>query len=464
MVKTVKIHRTVADAVSCRLSRRRFLQLSAAGIAALAAGPRLGRAAIKGGKVRLALVGCGGQGTSDMKNMLGGGAQLVALCDVDEHQIGSARGAAKEAGKGAKGYGDYRKLLEDADAFDAVIVATPDNWHAPIATACMKAGKHVFCEKPLAHSISEVRAMRNLYKASNVVTQMGNQGSASASVRRGVEVIKAGGIGQVRDVYIWLPEGAYAHGIQRPAAQPIPAGFNWDFWLGAAPVRPYHSGRVYHPWGWRSWYDFGSGQMGDWGCHALNMAFRGLDLTYPEKVELLSAGAGNKECTPKVNQLIFHFPARPGLDAVKVHWSDGAAKPGGEIVKDILAVHKDPDGCLIIGEKGKIFSDGHNLGALIKLDTDPHFTDINHHAGTKNIPQTLPRVGSHYDEFLEACKGKGKTYSNFETGGHLTEIALSGVVALRVGSSIEWDGPNMKVAGNDAADKFIHIPGRKEWS
>jgi predicted dehydrogenase len=458
------------SAARANLSRRNFLKLSVAVAgAATLRGPAILNAAPKSDKIRLALIGCGGQGKSDMGNMLGYGADLYALCDVDEKMIETARKHAGKAGPGAKAYGDYRKLLDDADKFDAVIVATPDHWHSRIATACMKAGKHVFCEKPLTHSLGEARALRELAKASKVVTQMGNQGSATASVRRSVEVIKAGALGQVHDVYVWLSAGGFPHGVKRPAgSDPIPATFNWDYWVGPSPSRPYKAG-VYHPWNWRGWYDFGSGQMGDWGCHAMNMAFRALDLTYAEKIELLSKDGGQENNAPS-NEVRHHFPARNGLDAVRLTWGDGGPRPSAEILKDVTARFtpkgkpaKTPDGCLIVGEKGIIYSDGHNFDAMIKLNDEPELKDITRHPATKDIPQTEGRVRSHYDEFMDACMGKGKTYSDFERGGHLTEIALAGVLAVRLNKGFDWDGENLKVKGDPDADKFIHTPARPEY-
>ena len=275
-------------------SRRGFLKVSTLALGATTLG---GPMILSGGepsstaansKVNVALIGCGGQGRGDMNGLLHNGANLAALCDVDPGMIEKARADALRNGgpatKGAKAYDDYRKLLQDAASFDAVLIGTPDHWHAPLCKAFMKAGKHVYCEKPLTHSVAEARELRELARNSKVVTQMGNQGSASASLRRCTEVIQAGALGQIRDIYAWGIGVGASEGTP-PGEDPIPQGFNWDFWIGPSAMRPYKKD-IYHPFRWRGWYDFGNGGLADFCCHAINLPMRALDLSYPEKLVL----------------------------------------------------------------------------------------------------------------------------------------------------------------------------------
>ena len=221
-----------------------------------------------------------------MRGLLSCGANLVALCDPDPAQIEKARADARTSGgaatKDAKAYEDYRKLLDDAASFDAVLIATPDHWHAPLCKAFMKIGKHVYCEKPLTHSVAEARELRELARGSKVVTQMGNQGSASASLRRCTEIIKAGALGQIREIYQW-GIGVTANEGSADGRRSRPAGFNWDLWVGPSAMRPFKKD-VYHPFRWRGWFDFGNGGLADFCCHAINLPMRALDLGYPERL------------------------------------------------------------------------------------------------------------------------------------------------------------------------------------
>ena len=438
------------------LTRRRFLKVSALAAGAMTlGGPQIIRAAGASGKLNVALVGCGGQGRSDMRGVMGCGENIIALCDPDEQQIAETRKLHKDLEK-AKAFTDYRKLLDEEKSLDAVIIGTPDHWHAPLCTAFMRAGKHVYCEKPLTHTIAEARALRALARASKVVTQLGNQGSASASVRRGTEVIKAGALGQVRDIYVWGAGGVAKEGAA-DGEDPVPAGLNWDLWCGPSALCAYKKD-VYHPQKWRGWYAFGNGGLADFGCHGMNLPLRALDLGYPTAVEV---PAKDVKGAPLVR---YHFAARKNLEPVTIHWL-GSTRPEGDLAKDLIAVYKEVPrtGCLIVGQKGSICTDIWNKGGLLKLTDEPRLTDITRHAATQSIPESVPRASNHQREWCSACKGEGKTYSDFEIGGLLTEITLSGVVALRVGRSIDWDGEKMQVKGNPEAAKFVKSDWRKKW-
>jgi predicted dehydrogenase len=422
-------------------------------------------------RLNLAVIGVGGQGRYDMRNYISCKENVVAICDVDDKQIAAAKKEGGDAVKNAKIYTDYRRLLEDAKSYDAVLIATPDHWHAALCTAFIKAGKNIYCEKPLTHTIAEARALRDLVKKNpTLATQMGNHGSAEPTLRRSVELIRAGVLGQVHDVYTWLDGGGFPHGQERPKTEdPVPPGFNWDFWCGPSPYRPFKNG-LYHPFAWRGWFDFGNGQLADFTCHIFNTAMRSLDLTYATKIEVAGTDLG-KECYGKTNQLKMHFPARQGanptrsLDPLTLHWQDGGPRPDDDILKDVIATYKKAPngGCLIVGEKGSIFANPWNAGAVIKLNDEEKFHGVQDHEATREIPVTLPRKVSHMQEWINACKGQGKAFSDFDFGGHLTEIGLTGVMALRIGHDIEWNADQLQAKDAPQAMHLVKTENRRAW-
>jgi predicted dehydrogenase len=414
-------------------------------------------------KIKLAVVGCGGQGRGVMRGMLSYKANLVALCDPDPAMIEKARADALKSGgegtKDAKAYEDYRRLLDDAARFDAVLIATPDHWHAPLCKAFMKAGKHVYCEKPLTHNVGEARELRELSRTCKVVTQMGNQGSASASLRRCTELIKAGALGQIREIYAW-GIGVTAKEGNAEGEDPVPQGFNWDLWVGPSAPRPFKKD-VYHPFRWRGWFDFGNGGLADFCCHAINLPMRSLDLGYPEKIVINIENGKQVKGKPAVE---FHFAARGRLAPVTLHWQ-GDGKPPADVIQPLVDVYKEktPTGLMIVGEKGRIYTSHWNTGGLILLNGEPRLKDVLHHEATKSIPETLPRTPGHSQEWLDACAGQGKPFSDFDTGGKLTEIGLAGVVGLRAGKSLEWNGEKMQATNAPDASRFVHPVYRTKW-
>jgi predicted dehydrogenase len=446
-------------------SRRSLLKSSALGVsAAVLGGPLVlrGSAATTdaNNKVNLAVVGCGGQGRSDMSELLSSGANLVALCDPDASQIEKARQTA--AGKGgaeAKGFEDYRKLLDNASSYDAVLIATPDHWHAPLCKAFMKAGKHVYCEKPLTHSVAEARELRELARSGKVVTQMGNQGSASTSLRRCIEIIQAGALGQIREIYEW-GIGCTAREGRAEGEDPIPAGFNWDLWVGPSAMGAFKND-VYHPATWRGWFDFGNGGLADFCCHSINLPVRALDLGYPERLVTNMDKSGWQ--APDKAAVEFHFPARGKLAPVKLYWQ-GNGMPPAAVLAPVADVHKEKDGgVLMVGEKGCIHSSHWNTDALIRLEGEPRLMDVLRHPATKDIPQRLPRSKGHGREWIDACRGEGRTFSDFDIGGKLTEIGLAAILAIRTGTSLDWDGEKMEAGNAPEADRFVHTEHRKKW-
>jgi hypothetical protein len=495
----MKSHR---KSLSGAVSRRRFLQTSALAAGAVTFGvPTLLRAANLNSKLNIAAIGAMGKGESDTDDC--SSENIVALCDVDSGRC--ARQLKKYSG--AKFYQDYRKLFDDmASGIDAVTVSTPDHMHAIIASLAMKHGKHVYCQKPLVQTIYEARYLRNLAQTSGLVTQMGNQGSSADGLRRAVECIQAGIIGQVHEVHIWTNRPVWPQGMDRPAgSDPVPANLDWDIWIGAAPLRPYKSG-VYNPFVWRGWQDFGTGALGDMACHTVNMPFRALRLGYPTEIEATVLGVMNQESYPLGSKIRFEFPERktkvPAANPTFFHkhdtliqdpctftWYDGGQpdksapnghdfsnKPPHDLLIDIEEMLGDVpnSACLLIGDKGKIFSpDDYGEEFFIKRSEDKKFVHYKKYAALDDIPQTIPRNEFKADsdrkqhlEWIAAIKegNPQKCYSRFEIAAQLTEIMLLGCVALRAGKKLEWDGPNMVAKNCPEAAPFIKRENRPGWA
>lgn len=481
-------------------SRRQFLQTTALAAGAVTLGfPALVRGQNLNSKLNIAVIGAGGKGASDTDCCAE--ENILALCDADKNN------AAKQLEKypDAKFYQNFRHMLDDlGKSIDGVDVATPDHFHAIAASAAMDLGKAVYCQKPLTQTIWEARQLRKLAAGKKLVTQMGNQGSAEDGLRRGVEVIQAGLIGQVKEVHIWTNRPIWPQGIGRPAgSDPIPAGLDWNLWLGPAPVRPYKKG-VYDPFNWRGWLDFGTGALGDMACHTVNLAFRGLHLGYPTEIEATCSGV-TVETYPLSSKIRFEFPKRKftypaaspsffhhhdnrSFDPCTLWWydggqpkpgtrggHDGSNKPPVELTTDLVAFRGEMpgSGCLLIGDAGRLFSpDDYGTEFYIKLNGDAKYVHYKKHPAVQAIAQTIPRnpfKGSadqrHHKEWLAAIKsGKPEDcYSRFDIGGRLVEIMLLGCVALRTGKTLHWDGPNMQVTNVPEAAQYIRRTDRTGW-
>jgi hypothetical protein len=392
------------------LSRRKFIYVSSLAAGSVAAGvaPRLVSA---NDKLNIAMVGYGGQGRGDT-----GGCStenIIAFCDVDS-TIGLDLRAQYPK---ATYYQDFRKMLDKEKTLDALNIAVPDHMHAYIAAAAMQMGKHVYVQKPLAHSVYEARLLRRLAAENKVATQMGNQGSAADGLRRGVEVIQAGVIGQVHDVYVWSNRPIWPQGLQRPEGEdPVPDGLDWDMWIGTAPFRPFKGKNptasqqypnYYHTFNWRGWVDFGTGALGDMACHTCNLPFRALKLGYPTEIEAESVDL-TKDCYPIKSSIRFQFPAREGLGPVTFRWYDGGNrlpaggrgyhdgnnKPPAEVTADLLTMSDriPGSGCLMVGDKGQIFSpDDYGTQFFLKLKDEKEFAPGSSHPAVQSIPITIPR-------------------------------------------------------------------------
>ena len=478
------------------MTRRRFIystSLATAATVITAVAQPSGRKIGSGDKLRIACVGAGGKGSSDIRYC--GSEEIVAICDADEHM---AAGSMK-AFPNAKFYFDWREMLDkEAKNIDAVTVSTPDHLHALVASAAIKRGKHVYCQKPLTQTVYEARYLRDAAKEHNVITQMGNQGSSEEGLRRAVEIVHGGIIGNVKQIHVWTNRPIWPQGIVKPAGEdPVPDYFKWDLWLGPAAMRPYKAkwpeapagngrrraqGAVYAPFVWRGWFDFGTGALGDMACHTANMPFRAAKLGYPRLVELLDHSELNPDTYPKTAKIRFVFPAREGLPETEFFWYDGnprdesvnPMRPSEDVTKDIKELmEKVPDsGCLLIGEKGILFSpDDYGARFFIKLNDEKELVNGNTHEAAKAIPVSLPRNTHPGDadqkqhlEWIAACKGGPTPYSNFSIAAYLTEIILLGCVALRVGKKLEWDGPNMKALNAPEAAQYVKRNYRKGWS
>lgn len=437
------------------LSRRELLQHAtlAAGLTALGGVWTEGAAKASRSpneKLYTAHIGVGGQGASDLAQISADPTvTVVALCDVDDARAADSFSKFPKARK----YKDFRKLLEESKDIDAVVVTIPDHMHAPAAVMAMKHGKHVYCQKPLAHSVAETRRMQEVARQEKVVTQMGTQGHPTYA--RLVEIIQSGAIGPVHEVHVQTdrPAGWWPQGIERPTeAQPVPATLDWDLWQGVARPRPYNS--AYLPFVWRGWWDYGTGAPGDMGCHLMDGPFWSLNLKYPTAVEAKGEPL-LPDSGPKWSVVTFEFPARSDMPPVKVIWHDGGQTIPADLLEGIKLA-KDFNGSLFIGEKGKALV-YHGTGEP-KLLPEKDFADY------KGPAPTIPRYDNHYKQWTDACRGIGTTSSNFDYACPLTETVLLGNVAFRTGKRLEWDAANMRATNAPEADRFIHYHYRRGWS
>lgn len=431
------------------ISRRTFLKGSAIGVSSFLF-LRDSRSAFgfpANEKLNIAGIGAGGKGHSGIQGAAG--ENIVALCDVDWNRASESFNDWPNA----KRYYDFRVMLDEmGDEIDAVIVSTPDHTHAVAAIRAMKMGKHVYCEKPLTHTISEARLMRETARKYKVATQMGNQGTSSTALREGVELLQSGALGKIKEVHIWSNRPIWPQGIERPTeTPPVPDTLKWDLWLGPAPERPYNP--TYLPFVWRGWIDFGTGALGDMGCHTCNMVFMALDLKKPLSIEA-EPFEMTKETYPKRSIVRFTFSGKGKLEPMKLTWYDGGLKPNPSIIN---AQDLPESGVVVIGEKGTMYSPGDG-GGECKLLPEERFANFQ-----KPAP-TLPRSPGHHEEWLRACKGGEPAMSNFDYASALTEFILLGDLAIVTGEPIYWDAERMRAINCPKADQFVNTPYRKGWS
>ncbi len=457
--------------MTSRINRRRFLGDAAA---TAGAGFWLGSQADRvfgkspNERVNIACVGVGGKGSSDTDGAARYG-EIVALCDIDDRRL---KDKAQKF-PNAKTFHDYRELLSVmGDKVDAVVVSTADHTHAAAGVRAMRLGKHVYCQKPLTHSVAEARLMRETATKHKVITQMGNQGTAHDGFRAGVELIRSGAIGDVSEVHVWTnrPYSDWKAGkmywkqspqiTSRPKeTPPVPDYLHWNLWLGPAPERPYNP--AYHPHDWRGWWDFGTGALGDMACHTVNLPFMALRLGLPTRVQAVSSEV-NSETYPAWATITYEFPARGDQPPVKLVWYEGSENGTRNLPKLTFPGGQEPtdSGCLLIGDKGRLYSPG-DSGDVQRLEVK----------GQVKMPEpTIERLGGEVGpdenqkrEWIRAIQGGAAPLSNFDYASVLTEAMLLGNVAVRIGKPIEYDGQKGEITNHPDAARLVAPPPRAGW-
>lgn len=454
-------------------------------------------------RLNIAIIGAGGQGTENAQELLS--ENLVAVCDVDfgvvhrrvAERLVDGEGNVREKGQGWKDqflkanyYTDYRSLLAKEKDLDAVLIATPDHLHAPIAKAAMEAGKHVYCEKPLTYTVYEARALSRIARETGVVTQMGNQGHSGDDGRRVNEWIRAGVIGEVREVHIWTNRPIWPQGLLRPApwgdglnpgwyqqwhqgaihsiaadlmdaGYPLPEGMDWDLYLGPTTRDvPYHP--VYHPFNWRGWVDFGVSALGDMGAHLVDHPYWALGLGYPTTVESTSTPWGGSPEDPVSYPLAmrthYRFPERGGLPAVEMHWYDGGLMPPRPEGLPDDVVFDRTGGVLYEGSSGLLMHETYGR--------NPKLFPTSAEEAARQVPETWPRIAeSHQMNWVNACKAGTEASCPFDYAAQLTEVMLLGIVALRAGQGvpIKYDGTAMRITNHVDANRFLTREYRPGW-
>jgi predicted dehydrogenase len=431
------------------VSRRSFLKTASLASAALSM-PAIMRSQGEGGqspnnKLNIACCGVGGRGWDAVEGLKG--ENFVAFCDVDD-----ARAAKTyEAFPDVPHFRDFRVMLEKlGNKIDAVSVSTPDHMHFPIAMAALSLGKHVFVEKPLTHTISEARKLAAVAREKKVATQMGNQGHANEGLRLIKEWHQAGILGEVREVHSWTDRPIWPQGISKPdhskSMPVVPSTLDWDLWLGVAEAREYDP--AYAPFSWRGYWDFGTGALGDMGCHIMDGAFWALELDAPTAVEAISAHQTSYS-PPTASVVKYEFPARGNLPPIKWTWYDGGLLP--TLPPELEAARQlQPNGSLIVGSKATVFAETYYSSARI-------IPEVKMQEIAPKLPaKTLPRItGGHFAEWIRACKGGTPAGSNFDYSSRLTETVLLSNVAVRARRRIEWDSAALKVTNLPEANQYI---------
>ena len=418
-------------------TRREFLVATAGVWVGSATG--LGQERSPNAKLNIGLIGVGGRGAQNMAPITN--ENIVAICDVDEQPLGKA---AKRFPK-AKQYRDFRKMIDEAKDLDAVVISTPHHTHAPATARALKAGKHVYCEKPLTHTVWEARVIAELAAKHKVATQHGTNAHTFSCFRRAVELVQSGAIGAVREVHVWIDEG-YG-GASRPKDRPpVPANLDWDLWLGPSPERPYH--KTYHPYGWHYYSDFGEGTVGNMGPHLQDLPFWALKLRHPLSVEA-EGPPFDPESPPKWLIVRYEYGAREKLPPVKLTWYHGGKRPNFPEGFDPKGWNQ---GILFVGEKGQVAADYKKL-LLLPQSKFADFTP----------PKSFCPSREHHAEWIRACKTGEPTSCPFEYAGPLIEAVHLGLVAYGVRQRIEWDAANLKAKSCPEADRFIRREYRKGW-
>ncbi len=441
-----------------QLGRREFLRRSSAAAVALSSQAPLlsavgSRSALD--KLNIASIGVHNRAAANLKGVAT--ENIVALADIDRDLLE----AAGEKYPNARRYRDYRVMLEkEAENLDAVVVSTPDHSHAPAASMAMKLKKHVYCEKPLAHTIYEARTLAELAAREGLVTQMGTQIHAEENYRLVVELVQSGSIGAVKEVHVWV--GVDYSGRRLTTGGQQPSHVDWDLWLGPSPSRPYcesvkEDGSVIgvHPFNWRWFWDYGTGSLGDFACHWMDLPHWALKLMPPSRISA-TGPTPLLESTSSGLVVTYEYPAREDMPPVTLKWYDGGKKP------EILATLKDAKGEPLDRKSGQLFVGSE--GMILSNYSEHMLLPVEKFAGFKPPDPFIPRSIGHHQEWIQAIKSGGTTTCNFDYSGALTEAVLLGVVSYRSGQTLEWDAPSLRVTNSAAAQQLIHKDYRKGWT
>ncbi len=453
------------------LNRRKFIQAQATMMTGMMILPRH----VLGGKgfippsdrVLIGVVGVGGRGRQNAAELLKQeDVQVVAIADPARYWNLANFYYRSEAGRDpvrkmiesqspddkVQEYKDFRKMLEQEQDLDAVLCATPDHTHAYVAIHSMEAGKHVYCEKPLTHNIWEARRVSQLARETGLATQMGNQRHSTDGVRKVVEHLRAGVLGDIREIHAWVPATRWINELSGlpTSTSPLPYDFDWDLWLGPRTYRPFH--HWYSPVTWRDFWDFGCGALGDFGCHDLDAAVWGMELGLPTTVQVKPAGFSDGNITPYGEIGYYEFP-HPDGGHIRLDWYSGGLQPRHP---DLLPddVELPPRGGMFVGEKGIMIIGGSEILNLYPEEL-----------ASIEVPEILSPTQGHHRDWIDAIKGGPPASSHFEYGAHLTEITLLGVLSLRLGGRlIHWDRESMEAQGLPEAEPYIREPVRSGWS
>jgi len=437
------------------LHRRQFLQTSAAG-AALAVGYFSSVSPAQEStspNERLNIAAVGATGRAGANNSALASQNMICMADVDQDLLDKGAQLFQQVRK----YRDFRVMLEkEADKIDAVLVGTPDHTHAPAAAMALRLGKHVYCEKPLSHTVQEARTLAQLAREKKLVTQMGTQIHAGDNYRRVVELIQGGAIGPVEEVHVWA--NAVYTGGQFTTDQKAPASLDWDLWLGPATERPYSTG--VHPFHWRRFWDYGTGSLGDFGCHYMDLPHWALKLMNPHTISA-SGPPVDEVSTPAYCIVQYHYPAREGMPPVKLTWYDSGKRP--ELLGQLKPEDcKDQSGQPIRLDSGQLFVG--KEGMLLSNYSQRCLLPGEKFAGFKAPEPTIANSIGHHAEWVHAIKNGGPTTCNFDYSGALTESVLLGTVAYRSGETIHWDTEKFQVTNSAKAQQLLHKPYRKGWT
>lgn len=422
-------------------------------------------------RVRVGGIGINGKGHQDILGAHNAGAEIAALCDVADPKhkelLRKKKGQQHtERFKDATFYTDYREMMDHED-LDAVTISTPDHHHAHAAIPAMRKGMHVYCQKPISHSIWEARRMTEVARETGVMTQMGNQAHAGEPIRRAVELVRAGILGKVTEVHTWTNRPIWPQGMsQWPQGMKVPPGLDWDLWLGPAPDRDYHPDLM--PFKWRGWWDFGTGALGDMGCHIMDMPYWALDLGDPVTVEAVQHG-NSQISPPKTSVVTYQFAAKGDQPPVVFKWYDGGELPNAEVLDFDLPTPEHVTrrfDVVLIGDEGKM-AFGRNRQDWIIHPARPDFREppafIPRVAGGRDGDKRGHASGGPYKEWIDSITTGQPALSNFNYAGPFTEVVLLGNLAVRTGKKIEWDSKGLMAVNAPEANALINPPRRRGW-